>query len=376
MKTFLSWINFIFKFTVIGLALAFIVINIWPGENPFNSNSENPGDLPKPTQPTHSYADAVNRAAPSVVSIYTRTVIAQRLNPLMQRLLGRRELSRTQQGLGSGVIISDDGYVLTNDHVIRNTNDILVSLWDGRISPAEVVGTDPDTDLAVLKISQEGLPVAPLGDTGSLRVGDVVLAIGNAVGLSHTVTLGIISATGRNRVTGALMQDFIQTDAAVNAGNSGGALINAAGEVIGINTSSLSQALGAEGISFAIPIDLASSVMAQIIDYGQVQRGWIGAEISNLPASVTGANLGLNPDATQASGLLIEHVYPNGPAWKAQLQPGDVIISAGGAGVSDRREFLFGVSQMAPGTELELEVVRSGQAFTTRADLIQQPPPR
>jgi len=291
-------------------------------------------------------------------------------------MFGNRQVARLQQGLGSGVIISADGYVLTNDHVIRNANNITVSLWDGRISPAEVVGTDPETDLAVLKISQEGLPVAPLGDTGGLRVGDVVLAIGNAVGLSHTVTLGIISATGRSQVTGALFQDFLQTDAAVNAGNSGGALINAAGEVIGINTASLNQQFGAEGISFAIPIDLASSVMDQIIEYGGVQRGWIGADFSNLPASVTGTDLGGDGSENQGQGILMERVYRDGPAGKAGLQPGDVIITAAGVSVNDRREFLFSVSQMPPGSELELQVVRSGQAFTTRVELLQQPPPR
>jgi S1-C subfamily serine protease len=295
---------------------------------------------------------------------------------MMQRLFGRTELSRTQQGLGSGVIIGADGYVLTNDHVVRNTNDIRVALWDGRITDAEVVGTDPETDLAVLRISQQGLPVAPLGNTDILQVGDVVLAIGNAVGLSHTVTLGIISATGRNQVSGALQQDFIQTDAAVNKGNSGGALVNASGEVIGINTSSLSQALGAEGISFAIPIDLASSVMSQIIEYGQVQRGWIGAEFSNLPPSVTASTLGVDSTTGFGDGIVVERVYPNGPAWVAGLQQGDVIFRAGSSAVDNWREFLFSVSQMAPGTELEMEVVRGGQAFTTRAELIQQPPPR
>jgi serine peptidase DegS len=370
MKTFLSWINFIFKFTVIGLALAFIVINLWPGSKP-PAGSDETGTPAQAVSTAHSYAAAVNRAAPSVVSIYTRTIIAQRLNPMMQRLFGRTELSRTQQGLGSGVIIGADGYVLTNDHVVRNTNDIRVALWDGRITDAEVVGTDPETDLAVLRISQQGLPVAPLGNTNTLQVGDVVLAIGNAVGLSHTVTLGIISATGRNQVSGALQQDFIQTDAAVNKGNSGGALVNASGEVIGINTSSLSQALGAEGISFAIPIDLASSVMSQ-----QVQRGWIGAEFSNLPPSVTATTLGVDASAGFGDGIVVERVYPNGPAWVAGLQQGDVIFRAGGSAVDNWREFLFSVSQMAPGTELEMEVVRGGQAFTTRAELIQQPPPR
>lgn len=372
MKTFLSWIDFIFKFTVIGLALAFIVTNVLPGALPFRGKADNTVVVQQPATPIHSYADAVNRTAPSVVSIYTRTIIAQRLNPLMQRLLGRRELSRTQRGLGSGVIISADGYVLTNDHVIRNASDIQVALWDGRISDAEVVGTDPETDLAVLKIIQQGLPVAPLGDTSDIQVGDVVLAIGNAVGLSNTVTMGIISATGRSQVAGGLLQNFIQTDAAVNKGNSGGALINARGEVIGINTSSLSQVLGAEGISFAIPIDLASSVMAQIIEYGQVQRGWIGAEFSNFPAG----SLGLMGSGEQAGGILVERVYPNGPAWIAGIRQGDVILSAAGADVGSRREFLYSVSQMAPGTELEMQVLRSGQVFTTRAEVIQQPPPR
>jgi len=373
MKQLTDLLNFLFKFAVVGLALAFVILNIWPGKQALFPVTEIPPDGTLPvTSRIDSYADAVSRAAPSVVSIYTQTEIQPlRLRPELQRWLGRSIANRQVEGLGSGVILDQQGYILTNRHVISNADDIWVGFWDGRIAKAELTGADIGTDLAVLKVNRTDLPVAPAAEADRLRVGDVVLAIGNAAGLSHTVTMGIVSATGRNEIRGALFQDFIQTDAAINQGNSGGALINSEGDIIGISTSSLSQSQGTQGISFAIPIDLAQMVMNEIIDYGTVRRGWLGASFENLPFSQLE-----DGSAARLEGLMVRQVVANGPAWLAGLQQGDILIRAAGEPVTDIRDFLFKVAQMSPGTELELEAIRNGNQFTTRATLIQLPPLR
>ncbi len=379
MKQLTNLINFLFKFAVVGLALAFLLLNVWPGAIPGLNHDRNAAentDTVAVDSPRASYAGAVNRAAPSVVSIYTETTVVQQLNPSIQRITGappRRLLRFT--GLGSGVIMSSDGYIVTNNHVIRGWREIKVALWDGRVAQGEVVGTDPNTDLAVLKIDLVDLPVAPISGAGELKVGDVVLAIGNAAGLSHTVTMGIISATGRSEVGRDSVRDFIQTDAAINRGNSGGALINAAGDLVGINTSSLDDfRSGAyrreviEGISFAIPIQLASEIIDEIVEYGTVRRGWLGAVFSGLPLRRAGTN------SAPAQGLLVEQVSVNSPAYEAGIRQGDIILSANGKTFASPREFLLDVSEMQPGTELELEALRNGESFSARAVLIQQPP--
>jgi len=255
--------GFLLRSIVAGLALAFVILYLWP------SIADRFGRQPEvitrvEVAPT-SYADAVDRTAPSVVSIYTKKVELQQVSPRLQKILGSPYVARSRQDMGSGVLVSEDGYILTNNHVISRVQNISVGLWDGRFAAAQVVGSDPETDLAVLKIDLTGLPAAPLAKDAPVRVGDVVLAIGNAFGLSHTVTMGIISATGRNDLRSVLYEDFIQTDAAINAGNSGGALINYRGEVIGINTRNLGQAQGAQNIGFAIPIAMAEGVMQQIV---------------------------------------------------------------------------------------------------------------
>ena len=373
MKRITDLLNYLFKFAVVGLALAFVVLNIWPGKQAlFPATGIEPTDTPILAPGVDSYADAVSRAAPSVVSIYTQTDLQPvRLRPELQRWLGRSVYNRQVQGLGSGVILDQEGYILTNNHVINDADDIWVGFWDGRISKADLTGADIGTDLAVLKVNRSDLPVAPTGEANRLKVGDVVLAIGNAAGLSHTVTMGIVSATGRNEIRGALFQDFIQTDTAINQGNSGGALINSKGDIIGISTSSLNQSQGTQGISFAIPIDLAQMVMNEIIDYGTVRRGWLGASFDNLPFGKLE-----DGSAARLEGLMVRQVVTNGPAWLAGLRQGDILIRAGGEPVTDIRDFLFNVAQMSPGTELELEVVRNDNQFTTRATLIQLPPLR
>jgi serine peptidase DegS len=361
--------GFLLRSIVAGLALAFVLIFLWPSLLDRLDRQRGSDGETRPA-PVASYADAVDRAAPSVVSIYTQRVEVQQINPQLQRLLRRQYIARARQDMGSGVLVSDDGYILTNNHVVSQVRDIRIALWDGRIAPAEVVGGDPKTDLAVLKIDLDGLPAAPLAPEAPVRVGDVVLAIGNALGLSHTVTMGIVSATGRNDLRSTLYEDFIQTDAAINAGNSGGALINAQGEVIGINTRNLAGSVCGQNIGFAIPIALAGEVMGQIIEYGSVRRGWLGALFRDLPLS-------LQQDGSAARvGIQVGQVSPSGPAWFAGIREGDILLSLDGQPIDDARAFLLEIARRAPGEQVELEVLRDGQQFGTYATLIQQPPLR
>ena len=285
-----------------------------------------------------------------------------------QQRLGFRYLYRMRQDIASGVLLSEDGYILTNHHVISQVRNIRIALWDGRIAAVKIVGSDPATDLAVLKVDLTGLPVAPVAEIPSVRVGDVVLAIGNALGLSHTVTMGIVSATGRNDLHSLLYEDFIQTDAAINAGNSGGALINANGELVGINARNLDSIPGAQNIGFAIPIGLALNVMNQIIDYGSVRRGWLGATFSDIrPTAMADGTL-------IRRGIGVRDVTKDGPAWNAGIRQGDVILALDGEPLSDANQFLLAISQRVPGSQVELEVMRDSEAFETYATLLQQPP--
>ena len=358
---------FIFRAAVAGLALAFVLIVFWPSLVERLNGQPEPVVSSLPAAPV-SYAEAVNRAAPAVVRIYTQSLMPQSADPKLQGEKRFRYLYKMRQDMGSGVLLSDDGYILTNDHLISRVRNIQVALWDGRIAPAQVVGSDPATDLAVLKINLTGLPVAPISDQTVVRVGDVVLAIGNALGLSHTVTMGIVSATGRNDLNSVIYQDFIQTDAAINAGNSGGALINAGGDLIGISARNLGASTGAQNIGFAIPITLARKVMNQIIEYGSVRRGWLGATFSDLrPIS--------QPDGSAARrGISVREVARGGPAWNAGIRQGDIILSYDGVPVDDASQFLFQISQLEPGTQVELEMYRRPESFLTYATLIQQPP--
>ncbi len=363
-----SILGFLIRSVIAGLALAFVILYLWPSF----AERLNPRPVIVESVPVApvSFADAVDRTAPSVVSIYTRTIELQQVSPRLQRLLGSSYVSRARQDMGSGVLVSSDGYILTNNHVISQVQNISVGLWDGRFAPAQVVGSDPETDLAVLKIDLNGLPAAPLAENANIRVGDVVLAIGNAFGLSHTVTMGIISATGRNALRSVLYEDFIQTDAAINEGNSGGALINYRGDVIGINTRNLGQMQGAQNIGFAIPIAMAKNVMQQIVENGSVRRGSLGALFSDLPLS-------LQTDGSSVrKGIQVREVTPNGPAWSAGIKPGDILLSIDGVEVGDARAFLLMIAQRQPGSRVELRVQRDSEIFETYATLIQQPPLR
>jgi len=355
---------FIAQCIVVGLAIAFVVVFFRPDLLPALA--------PAVTQAPGSYASAVNATAPSVVSIYTRTLVTEPMfqnlsNPLYRRLYQDRTVTRPQRGLGSGVIVSEEGLILTTRHVISDVDDIVVALFDGRIAEASVVGSDPGTDLAVLRIELDDLPAARLSAENTLKTGDVVLAIGNAFGLSHTVTMGIVSAVGRGQLNLTAFEDFIQTDAAINAGNSGGALINPGGEVVGINSASLNQSVGAQGIGFAIPAPLAQEIMSQIVEYGQVRRGWIGVDLIDVSLAV---QLG----ERRLSGARVARVAPDSPAWLAGLRPNDVLVSADGEPTLSARQLTLKISQIEPGQAIEFEVLRGRQIFPLTVDVIQQPP--
>jgi serine peptidase DegS len=355
-------IGFVLRAVIAGLALAFVIVYLWP-----QPEHEAPAPAAEHVTPTPvSFAGAINRTAPAVVSLYTRAL--SQFDPATGKPLGFGTLYRMVSGEGSGVIFSDDGYILTNHHVIDQASNIRVVLWDGRIIPARVIGSDPATDLAVLKVELTDLPVAPVAENTPVRVGDVVFAIGNALGLSHTVSMGIVSAMNRNDDSADLYQEFIQTDAAINVGNSGGALINSLGEVIGINTRNVDPLSGGQNIGFAIPIGLARNVMNQIIEYGSVRRGWLGASFSDLRPTAL-------PDGSFLRvGVSVRDVMRGGPAWNAGLRPGDVILSLDGELVTDRNRLTLAVAQRVPGSQVEFEVRRGRESFETYATLIQQPP--
>ena len=382
---------FVLQFVTIGLALAFVISLLWPaaGRNlrqrlglqaPARATSRaslTPPAVSEPAAPAvASYADAVERAAPAVVSIYANKVVTERRvrvypDPLMQRLFGGIAFGpayqRPEQSLGSGVIMGSEGYVLTNNHVIAGANDIKVLLYDNRVASAKVVGTDAETDLAVLKIDASNLPSITIAEDAPLKVGDVVLAIGNPFGfLSQTVTMGIVSGLQR-QLSASSYENFIQTDAAINDGNSGGALINAHGELVGINTAILGRRAGAEGIGFAIPVGTAKVVMDQIISHGMVVRGWIGADYRAVTADINSGQ------PTPSHGVLVVNVYPTSPAAQAGLQPGDILLSMNGKPIPGPSYLLAHEASMKPGTEVSLAGVRNGSPLKLTLTLAQRP---
>ncbi len=368
---------FLLRWTIVGLACAGVLLLIRPGliGNTMSAAPSNgavpPGDA---SEPTRSFADAVRRAGPAVVNIYTARVVdaaAARpsgANPLLQQHLPAVR-QRVEGSLGSGVIVDPAGHVITNHHVIQGADEIRVQLADGRIATPEIVGTDPDTDLAVLRLPMKDPPIMPMGRSDELRAGDVVLAIGNPFGLSQTVTQGIVSATGRGRLGVTDFEDFIQTDAAINFGNSGGALINAQGELIGINTAVLAQNLGTDGISFAIPVNMVRGVMDQIVAHGRVRRGWLGVQSEDVPPA-TAAALGIDPPGA----LHISSVDPHGPAALVGLRRDDLVTHLNGQPILNGQEALNRVAAMAPGSSLNIQARRGAQRLTFRATLQERPP--
>ena len=379
-----KFIVFIFQFVTIGLAAAFVILYLYPQfktdieqEKHIIEVKEAPlADGIVPSVTTTSYADAVEKAAPAVVNIFTQKLVTERVHPLLEDPLFRHFFGdnqgtprqRLESSLGSGVIISPEGYILTNNHVIEAADEIEVALRDGRTASANIVGTDPDTDLAILKIELAELQSITLGHSQHLRVGDVVLAIGNPFGVGQTVTSGIVSATGRNMLGINTFENFIQTDAAINPGNSGGALITAEGNLIGINTAIFSRTGGSQGIGFAIPIDLARDVMQQILEHGEVIRGWLGVAIQDITP-----DLARSFELESADGVIISNIVRNGPADQAGLQRGDVITHVNTQAVKDVRAALTIISQARPGTTVKINGIRQGKKFELDVTVMQRP---
>jgi serine protease DegQ len=307
-----------------------------------------------------SYSDAAKKAMPSVVNIFTsKEVRAPHLpfmdDPLFRKFFGNRFDAQPQRvsSLGSGVIVSAAGYILTNHHVVEAADEIQVALADGRSVAAGVVGTDPDTDLAVLKVDIKNLPAITFGHSEQARVGDVVLAIGNPFGVGQTVTMGIISALARSHLGINTFENFIQTDAAINPGNSGGALVDVAGNLIGVNSAIYSRSGGSLGIGFAIPASLAKQVMEQIIAHGVVTRGWVGVEVQDITPE-----LAESFKLRDTRGALIAGLLRGGPADRAGMKPGDILVAVNGKPVTDSASMLNLVSALPPGKVAALTVLR------------------
>ena len=318
--------------------------------------------LQAPSLPTSgSYREAAGRAMPAVVNILTSKASREShpllKDPFFRRFFGDR-LPRDEQlaSLGSGVIVSSDGYILTNFHVVEGADAIEVGLADGRKASARIVGTDPETDLAVIRIAERGLPVMVLGQPDEARVGDVVLAIGNPFGVGQTVTMGIISALGRNNLHINHFENFIQTDAAINFGNSGGALVDTHGNLLGINTAIYSQTGGSIGIGFAIPVSTAKMVLDSIIKHGQVVRGWIGIESQDITPELADS-FGL----PRESGAIIAGVVRGGPADRAGMRPGDILLAVEGKKVGSTADMLNLIAQLPPGGKARLTVMRKNR---------------
>ncbi len=319
----------------------------------------------------HSYAEAVNLASPAVVNLYSTKVISKATNPLyadpsLRHFFGDNlpQQRRIESSLGSAVIMSSDGYLLTNNHVIEGAEQVVVALKDGRETYAHIIGSDPETDLAVLKVELEQLPVITIGHSDQIQIGDVVLAIGNPFGVGQTVTMGIVSATGRNQLGINTYEDFIQTDAAINPGNSGGALVNASGNLLGINTAIFTRSGGSQGIGFAIPSKLALSVMESIIQHGKVIRGWLGTEVQALTPELA-ESFGLQ----NSPGVLVAGVYRDSPAAKAGLLPGDIILQIANQDAKDGRSSMNQVARMRPGEMVELQIIRDGKSMQLQASV-------
>ena len=373
--------------TTIGLALLFIVSTLrpeWLARRPAA-----PAPLPAAeslgikqaavpdarVNALNSYGGAVKRAAPAVVNVYTTKEVRRRGVPddaMYRRFFGdARNNTDRVASLGSGVVATADGYVLTNNHVVQAADEIAVALADGRQFEAKLVGADPESDLAVLKIEARDLPAITFGRSDSLQVGDVVLAIGNPFDVGQTVTMGIVSALGRTNLGINTFENFIQTDAAINQGNSGGALVDSNGNLVGINTAIFSRTGGSIGIGFAIPSTIVTQVMDQLIKSGKVQRGYFGVE----PEDITGemAELLRLP---RTEGVVLKGVQRASPAGKAGLEPGDVMLSINGEPVLNSKAMLNQISQLPPGSDARVKVVRSGKELDVQVAVGERPTPR
>ncbi|MET0266453.1 MAG: Do family serine endopeptidase [Duganella sp.] len=376
------WLLFAQTVTV-ALALYFVYVAVGPERQaPVRAqqmgNAERPavmleaGPGKPPALAGGSYRSAAARAMPAVVNIVTskrpkRSKHSLMKDPFFKRFFGD-EGEDEDSSLGSGVIVSAEGYILTNNHVVDGADEIEVMLADGRKAAAKVVGTDPETDLAVIKISLDKLPVIVLGKDEQAQVGDVVLAIGNPFGVGQTVTMGIISALGRNNLHINHFENFIQTDAAINFGNSGGALVDTHGNLLGINSAIYSQSGGSVGIGFAIPMSTAKTVMEAIIKSGHVVRGWIGVETQDITPELA-RSFGL----PRQSGAMIAGVVRNGPAQKGGIRPGDILVSVDGKAVTDTNGMLNQIAQLVPGEKAKMTVLRKSRETTVDVTVGKRP---
>jgi serine protease DegS len=353
---------------LVGVLLALLIIQrypAWVGLPDQDIHLRQAANSPMSKQGPVSYAEAVSNAAPAVANLYTtkrvnNSTSALSDDPQFQHFHGDNlpKQQRMESSLGSAVIMSPEGYLLTNNHVIADAEQIVVALKDGRETVARVIGSDPETDLAVLKIDLADLPAITLGYSNKIQIGDVALAIGNPFGVGQTVTMGIISATGRNQLGLNTYEDFIQTDAAINPGNSGGALVDALGNLLGINTAIFSKSGGSQGIGFAIPSKLALEVMNAIIEHGRVIRGWLGIEVQPLTPELA-ESFGLEG----RPGIVVAAVYRNSPAARAGMQAGDIIFSINGEQASDGRKSMNLVAQAKPGDKINIQIMRAGKTL-------------
>lgn len=380
------WLLFAQASTV-GLAILFIVATLkpdWlrraplPAATPVvrDVSIQQVASAPDRSGAVNSYADAARRAMPAVVSVYTTKEIRRTPSmddPLFERFFGDRLRGQAERvsSLGSGVIASADGYILTNHHVVQAADEISVALADGRRMDARLIGADPETDLAVLRIDAPRLPVITFGRADALSVGDVVLAIGNPFDVGQTVTMGIVSALGRNNLGVNRFENFIQTDAAINQGNSGGALVDASGNLVGINSVIYSRSGGSIGIGFAIPTTIVTQVMEQLIRSGKVVRGYFGIEpVDITPELVDALKLARN------EGVVVRGVQRNAPAGKAGMEPGDVIVSINGLDVRDTPGMLNQIAQLAPGSVAKVKVLRAGREVDLDVTVGERPVPQ
>jgi serine protease DegQ len=380
MKMHKLWLLFA-QSTTVALGVLFVIVLFkpdllhWQPQLQSLTIQQAPHSATSRLVPGESFAPAAQKVIPAVVNVFTQQTVRNPAHPAAQDpvfryFFGDRQDARPRQAsnLGSGVIVSPNGYILTNHHVVEAADQIQVALADGRTLPARVVGADPETDLAVLKIDANNLPAITFAEADSLKVGDWVLAVGNPFGVGQTVTAGIVSALSRTHLGINTFENFIQTDAAINPGNSGGALVDAAGNLVGVNSAIYSRTGGSQGIGFAIPVSIARQVMEQIVKSGSVTRGWVGIEVQDLtPELAESFNL------KKAEGALIAGVLKSGPADVGGIRPGDILLAVNGKTVTDSASLLNLIAALQPGGSAQLTVARKQQSLELKIQVGRRP---
>ena len=373
------WLPFA-QSTTVALGVLFIIVLFKPELVRWQPQQESltiqqAPSAPKAAIPGESFAPAAQRVIPSVVNVFTQQKVRTPAHPALEDPIFRYffgdrldERPREVSNLGSGVIVSANGYILTNHHVVEAADEIQIALANGQTLPAQVVGADPETDLAVLKIKATGLPAITFAEIDSLQVGDWVLAVGNPFGVGQTVTAGIVSALGRTHLGINTFENFIQTDAAINPGNSGGALVDGAGNLVGVNSAIYSRTGGSQGIGFAIPVSIARQVMEQIVQSGSVTRGWVGVEVQDMTAELAES---YNLKSTE--GALIAGVLKGGPADTGGIRPGDILLAVNGQKVSNSASLLNLIAALKPGDEARLTVARKQQSLDLKIKVGRRP---